>query len=369
MSDALQQVLNQLLFQELHHQLDLQQQNSSGQTLWIVDENVEVAKLQALPNNTNLVALTNRCDNYAALQAAGMQAVLNDFDFAAWPANTFNTIIYRVSKERALVHHCINQAHAVLALGGQLILLGSKQDGLKTNAKSAAQVFGCKEHIKKHGVVYRAAVTKTQASPGSTLDSQQYPHLRLCHVGEMEFWSKPGIFGWNKVDRGSVLLIEQLRQLLSDRGTIQIPSNPAVLDLGCGYGYLLLATAELPFGSRTAIDNNAAAHCAAEANFAHTELAVNVHLDDGGQNLKERFDLILCNPPFHLGFAANRELTEKFLRQIQRLLSDKGVALLVVNQFIPEENLAAEFFDGVDLICSTASFKVVALQSARRHPV
>ncbi|MEX2130843.1 MAG: methyltransferase [Pseudohongiellaceae bacterium] len=355
-------MMNAALLQVLKQELDHALQNSSSQTLWIVDENVEVARLLALPDNTNLVALTNRCDTHLALQAAGIQAVLNDFDFTAWPAGTFNTVIYRVSKERALVHHCINEAHAVLALGGQLILLGGKQDGIKTNAKSAAQAFGCKEHIKKHGAVYRAAVTKTQSSLASALDSQQYSQLRLCYHNEMEFLSKPGIFGWNKVDKGSLLLVEQLRKLLSDRDTIQIPSGPAVLDLGCGYGYLLLATADLPFASRTATDNNAATICAAEANFARYELAVNVLLDDCGKNLQERFDLILCNPPFHLGFAANRELTENFLRQIQRLLSDQGVALLVVNQFIPLETLAAEFFDGVDLISSTASFKVVALR-------
>src|SRR5690606_14598650 len=124
----------------------------------------------------------------------------------------------------------------------------------------------------------------------------------------------PGIFGWNKLDRGSVLLAEQAVAVLSGAAlpgasTSDVASGePAsgglgsVLDLGCGYGYLLLATADLPFSSRTATDNNAAAIIAAEANFDQRELAVTVTLDDCGAHLQEQFDVILCNPPFHHGF-------------------------------------------------------------------
>src|SRR5690606_9948663 len=67
--------------------------------------------------------------------------------------------------------------------------------------------------------------------------------------------SKPGLFGWNKIDQGSEFLIQSLPAML---GTM--PRPPAsLLDLGCGYGYLTLMTKDLPLQGRVLTDNNAAA--------------------------------------------------------------------------------------------------------------
>jgi len=344
------------------HQLLVQQLNRvNGPTLWIVDENLSAAELQAIHPHSQLMALTNRYDVQQSLQQAGVQVNLTDFDFSQWPENSFAKIIYRVSKERALVHHCINHAFSLLKAEGQLLMLGGKQDGIKTNAKSAATVFGSKAHSKKHGIYYLVTVQKSARAATDLLDSNDYSNLRLCHHDGMEFLSKPGVFGWNKIDRGSALLVEQTRVLLDS--TQHRGLN--VLDLGCGYGYILLATGDIPFGSRTATDNNAAAVIAATANFDRAQLAVSVSLDDCGAQLKQSFDLILCNPPFHQGFASSRELTEKFLQQIRRLLAKDGQALLVVNQFIPLEKIAADYFGSIETLCSTESFKVVALKYAK----
>jgi 16S rRNA (guanine1207-N2)-methyltransferase len=349
------------------HQLLIQQLNLiDAPTLWIIDENLSAAELQSIHPHPQLIAITNRYDVQQSLQQANVQVNLSDFNFSQWPANSFAKIIYRVSKERALVHHCINHAFDLLKIEGQLHLLGGKQDGIKTNAKSAATIFGSKAHSKKHGIHYLITVQKSAAAAAASdrnwLDSNDYSNLRLCHSDGMEFLSKPGVFGWNKVDRGSALLVEQTRQLFNSAPQAQLND---VLDLGCGYGYILLATRDLPFRTRTATDNNAAAVLAATANFECQQLAVTVTLDDCGAALKQHFDLVLCNPPFHQGFASSRDLTEKFLQQIRHLLTKEGQVLLVVNQFIPLEKIAAEHFGSVETLCSTESFKVVALKYAK----
>lgn len=351
------------------HQLLIQQLNLvDGPTLWVIDENLSAAELQSIHPHPQLIALTNRYDVQQSLQQADVQVNLNDFDFSQWAENSFVKIIYRVSKERALVHHCINHAFRLLQPEGQLLLLGGKQDGIKTNAKSAATVFGSKVHSKKHGIHYLVTVRKSVAAASEStrnyLDSNDYSNLRPCHSDGMEFLSKPGVFGWNKIDRGSALLVEQTRELFAD-GSAQQVELKNVLDLGCGYGYILLATRDLPFRSRTATDNNAAAVLAATANFTREELTVSVSLDDCGANLAQSFDLILCNPPFHQGFASSRDLTEKFLQQIHRLLTKEGQAILVVNQFIPLEKLASDYFGNIETLCSTESYKVVGLKYAK----
>jgi 16S rRNA (guanine1207-N2)-methyltransferase len=346
--------LHQLLIQQLNH--------VEGATLWIIDENLSADELQSIHPHPQLLAITNRCDVQQSLQQADVQVTLSDFDFTQWQPGCFEKIIYRVSKERALVNHCINHSFRLLKTGGRLLLLGGKQDGIKTNAKSAAAVFGSKAHSKKHGIHYLITVLKSSATDSEAadiLDSNEYSNLRLCRSDGLEFLSKPGVFGWNKTDRGSALLVEQARELFASSTGLN------VLDLGCGYGYILLATQDLPFASRSATDNNAGAVNAAKANFARADMTVSVTMDDCGQQLTQKFDVILCNPPFHQGFASSQQLTEKFLQQIHRLLAKEGQALLVVNQFIPLERLASDYFGSVETLCSTESFKVVALKYAK----
>jgi 16S rRNA (guanine1207-N2)-methyltransferase len=201
------------------------------------------------------------------------------------------------------------------------------------------------------------------------LDSSAYSQLRPVEPAAdlpLRFLSKPGIFGWNKIDRGSALLVEETERILMQSAARKAPQDMHVLDLGCGYGYLLLALKNMPFRSRTATDNNAAAVAAARANFAQVSLVVTVTLDDCGAHLDRRFDLIVCNPPFHLGFSASRPLTEKFLDSIQRLLDPGGDALLVVNRFIPLERLAAGRFKHCIEVRATDSFRVLLLQEPLR---
>jgi 16S rRNA (guanine1207-N2)-methyltransferase len=83
--------------------------------------------------------------------------------------------------------------------------------------------------------------------------------------------------------------------------------------------------------------------------------------DDGASQLEPGFDLILCNPPFHQGFSVDGALTDKFLRQTRRLLSAHGMAIFVVNQFIPLERAAQPYFRVIDTVGRHPSFKLIRL--------
>lgn len=74
-----------------------------------------------------------------------------------------------------------------------------------------------------------------------------------------------------------------------------------VLDLGTGPGTLLLATLDQwPGASGLGVDRSQAALRIAERNAARLGLAgrAEFRLGDWGQGIAERFDLVLCNPPY-----------------------------------------------------------------------
>jgi len=54
-------------------------------------------------------------------------------------------------------------------------------------------------------------------------------------------------------------------------------------------------------------------------------------------------------------------MTVKFLSAANRLLSNTGQALFVVNNFIPLEHKAKDYFRYIEVLANSGSFKLVAL--------
>lgn len=336
--------------------------------LWVADENAldSVPTLQACTSQPQTIC--NRFDISQVLTNANLKCRFSDFDFSHIADNSLNNIFYRVSKEKQVVHHIINNAFRKLAPSGKLFISGQKTEGTKTYWDKVKKLFGSEGTLQKQGTVYSGALEKNnnieQDMPW--LDTKDYEQLRpvaevVTNAGSdpqsIRIYSKPGLFGWNKVDQGSAFLIEHLPNFIESLN--QTPES--LLDLGCGYGYLTLMTKGLPLSRRTATDNNAAAIIAARENFSQNQLPVTLLADDCGHSIDEQFDMILCNPPFHQGFSVDSRLTDKFLQQTQLRLSSKGAALFVVNQFIPLERKAKQYFSKVEILAENRSFKLVRL--------
>jgi len=339
-----------LVLQQLSPGADMQP------TLWVVDESLPVESLMTVPGAAALTAMTNRYDIHADLQSKGVTTLLSDFDFSQ--LGEFPSIVYRVSKEKLVAHHCINQALRHLSHDGVLTIIGGKQDGLKSIAKNTAKTYGLKNNTRKVGNSYLANFNRpVSLTDKQLLPDNDYGQLRQVQHKNVTFYSKPGVFGWEKIDRGSELLTTVLP-------TIQryMKSVNSVLDLGCGWGYLMLATKEWDVETRCATDNNVAAIDAAQRNFAGHGLTVDCVADDCAGNIRGRFDMILCNPPFHQGFAVSDTLTEKFLAAASRLSRRSTRAIFVVNQFVPLEKHAGKYFSQCRLLLAEDGFCVYELR-------
>lgn len=324
-----------------------------GPTLWLADEQIDTDAVRIAPARPQLVAASNRCDVAAALAARGMSAAATDFT-EAWPAG-LQHIALRIAKEKALVHYLINRALEQLPAGGELFLSGYKNEGIKTYLEKAAARAGTAVRIERddgalHGVIVRGERL------GEPLPDQDYAVLRpVVFDAQLTLWSRPGIFGWQKIDAGSALLLEHLDAVW--------PAVPArVLDLGCGYGYLTVQAARRwPAAEFVATDNNVGAVAACACNIEQENIRGSALADDCAAKQREPFDAILCNPPFHQGFDVEGELTRRFLQTTRRLLRRGGRALFVVNQFIPLERKAEQLFDNVDIVARNRGFKLIAV--------
>lgn len=331
----------------------------SSTTLWVLDENISATDVTHVSHrvSTALSLLANRFDLHQQLADKRVDCTFSDFDFSAIADNSIDRLFYRVSKEKAIVHHIINQAFRVLKPGGALVIAGYKNDGIKTYIDKACTYFaGHSDKAKGKQSSHLATIYKSESAPGHCLDDKDYPQLREMPQHQPPFYSKPGQFGWNKVDKGSEFLIQELPRLLD--GLHNPPAT--LLDLGCGYGYLSMMAATLaPFQQITATDNNAAAIVSCTENLKHSNVPYEVIADDCAQSIRGRYDLVLCNPPFHQGFAIESDLTQRFLEQTHKHLHAKGNAVFVVNQFIPLERKARELFGTVSILAKNKSFTLI----------
>lgn len=340
-----------------------QLQGHQGQGLWVVDENISPVELSRLPLSTDVKAslwvLTNRYDVAKSLELLSFQVIFNDFDLSVWPPHFFDVIYYRVSKEKAVVHHVINQSAPALKAQARLLLSGFKNEGIKTYVDKASHYLGRLIEKRLGGKTSMIAEFRADGEAREALEDHDYQRIRDIQLGKTPaLMSKPGVFGWQKIDQGSAYLIDFLPQVVE---RINRPID-RVADLGCGYGYLSVMAHQLLPVSFFATDNNIAAVNCCRENFALHAIEGEVSADSCGESMAVKVDLVLCNPPFHQGFGIETDLTERFIRSAARLLATGGYALFVVNAFIAIEDKARAYFASVVILDNNKRFKLLLMR-------
>lgn len=170
---------------------------------------------------------------------------------------------------------------------------------------------------------------------------------------EIEFCTASGLFSARSIDRGSELLINKCI----------IKDNWKILDLGCGYGIIGLSmlltnpTIKLTFS-----DINERAIQLTKMNLKKYNLSANVIQSNGFENLKERFNTILLNPPQ----TAGKELCYKLIKDSKDHLVKNGLLQIVARHNKGGKELSnkmLETFNNVKEIAKSAGYRIYVSQN------
>ena len=332
-------------------------QNPAQSTLWFADEGAADILTHVAPH-PQLTLVSNRFDIYQSAQEKNIHAVFSDFNSDDYPEKQYKRIVFRVPKEKALINHLLDQACKLLTPNGELFICGLKQEGIKSTADKLKRDFEGNGKLKKQGQTYSGSFTFLQQNTFE--EEETYPKIQEISIGENKksFYSKPGVFGWKKIDQGTELLLSSFDEYMKGHDN----NLKNVLDLGCGYGWIFMNLDHYGFESITATDNNAAAIIVASHNAKNLKTPVNTLASDCGYIIKEKFDLVLCNPPFHKGFQHNKSLTEKFIKSARDHLQKTGIAFFVVNEFVGLETIGKSYFSKQEVLEKSVGFKVIRLE-------
>ncbi|MCC2307982.1 class I SAM-dependent methyltransferase [Cellulomonas chengniuliangii] len=139
-----------------------------------------------------------------------------------------------------------------------------------------------------------------------------------------------GAFAGTSVDIGTRFLLEHLAQMAPDAAT--------ALDLGCGTGLLAVALAQSRPSLRvTATDESFAAVTSAQATAESNGVAdrVTVLRADAATGVPDAsIDLVVLNPPFHVGAAVHPGLARRLFADAARVLRPGGELWAVWNSHL-----------------------------------
>jgi 16S rRNA (guanine1207-N2)-methyltransferase len=231
-----------------------------------------------------------------------------------------------------------------VALGGTVVALAPKDQG-GTRLRKELQAFGCsiEETARRH---HRIVTCKRPERLTGIAEALAAGGAQL--LPDLDLWSQPGVFSWDRIDPGSALLLQHL-PALSGRGA----------DFGCGVGVLARAVLTSPkVAQLTLIDIDRRAIQAAQRNLDDPRLRFQwIDVREPNPDLTI-LDFVVMNAPFHDAGTEDRGLALNFVRRAAESLRTGGVCWLTANRHLPYEGVMQPLFKRVDLKVETGGYKI-----------
>jgi 16S rRNA (guanine1207-N2)-methyltransferase len=237
------------------------------------------------------------------------------------PAPDLAVLFFPKSKE--LGRYLLGELGRVLPPGTPIEVVGPKRGGIRSARPWVEELLGEVGPLSsaRHAMHFEARRTKDLVAADGT-------KRFTFEVGgtPVEVVSYPGVFSHGELDPGTRLLLEHL----------ELGETERVLDWGCGAGTILSwIRLRAPEAEVDGIDVWAPALRSARATLAANGLgAETVWASDGFSDVRERYDLIVSNPPLHTGLETDLDLVRVLIREAGPHLVPGGRMVFVVPRFV-----------------------------------
>lgn len=196
---------------------------------------------------------------------------------------------------------------------------------------------------------------------------QRFPVREQLGGFALEVVAHGAAFSGPRLDIGTRFLLDHLDRMK--------PDAREAIDLGCGTGILATALAKArPHITVVGTDQSAAAVASARATAAvnGVEDRVTVVRDDAMAAIGDRSaDLVLCNPPFHVGAAVHTGSAIKMFAETGRVLRPGGELWTVYNSHLNYRGVMDRLVGRTDVMGRNRKFTVTrsvcGLRSARQE--
>ncbi|MDZ7824017.1 MAG: class I SAM-dependent methyltransferase [Ahrensia sp.] len=287
----------------------------------------------------HLKCVTGWRDQYLSLEAAGLSVAPSLSDDAR--AQSYGGAFVLLTKHKRENIDMILRANQLVEQGKPIVIAGDKNLGVASMRKWVGTHHPVVDAIaKNHATVFWFLAAPADASPPAEVSTSI-----------QGFVTAPGMFSADKIDAGSAFLAAHITKDISGD----------IADFGAGWGYL----------SKVIIDNAKPrslalleAHWpsleAAKQNLSDANVPINFRwIDIINEQVTQKYDWIIMNPPFHDGRKTDPHLGERFIEAASNCLKSGGRLLLVANSNLPYEAKLASLFKSVECVQIKNGFKVL----------
>ena len=293
----------------------------------------------------------------AALERLRLRMLTDDLDTAT---QKFPLVLILPPRQRDEARALLARALRLTERGGRIVACMSNDEGARSGEADLERIVGPLTTLTKNKCRVFWSAPLDQPHDDALVEEW----LRLDAVRPIDdgrFVSRPGVFAWDRIDVASQLLAEHLPSDLAGRAA----------DLGAGFGYLSvellqrcarIAALDLYEAERRALD-------LARRNLAALEsrAAIRYCWHDVTTGLTDRYDVIVCNPPFHTHARADRpDIGRRFIATAAQSLLPGGRLWLVANRHLPYEQALGAGFERVRIVTQQHGFKIVEAMRAKR---
>ncbi|MYJ40218.1 MAG: class I SAM-dependent methyltransferase, partial [Gemmatimonadetes bacterium] len=289
-----------------------------------------------------------------ALHATGHAAttwnrhLTRDQRCAPWPpSGPFGEVWVRMPRSSLEAVMLLHAGAARVPDGGCLYLYGASSEGIR----SAPRHFPAGTETPHPTLIKRRcrvlASTRAHAPPRpDSLDTWEIRAPIDWGTGERDWSFYPGVFACGRLDPATSLLIDHLPR---------IRPGGRVLDFGAGTGVIGAASLERqPDTEMVLLERDAIALVAAARNVNSATRVLGRTL----AHAQGPFDLIVSNPPIHIGKSQSLETVSALIRDAPEVLSPRGIMVLVAQRRLPIPALLERSFRSVRTVADRGPFRV-----------
>lgn len=264
------------------------------------------------------------------------------------PQQPIERVFMRVPKSLPYFEYQLAMLARSMSAGDTLFCAGMDKHLSPQTATIIQRYFG---EVQRAPGKRKAHLFSAVAS-GKFTDDDPGQRSYHCPFAGGDLIAGPNVFSGEKLDIGSRFLLEHMQQLS--------PVERAA-DLACGNGVLGISALQQGLAvNMLFVDESAMAIEAARNNCERllSSAAVDFHHGDGLLGLEAQFELVLCNPPFHLGHTVDDYAGRRLLKQAADSLVSGGSLVLVANRHLPYATSLRRLFKQVDKIAQNGKFIV-----------
>jgi 16S rRNA (guanine1207-N2)-methyltransferase len=301
------------------------------------------ARPGVFPHNFPLILQQSFRPYARALEAEGLTVIP---ELISDP-EVFGSAFVLLAKNNTEARHDLARTIQSLKTGGMIACAAANDAGGRRAAKILKE-FGVEDVREVFGNKARAAYGVKAGVNDAMRRAVADGAPRF--VQETGFISQPGLFAWNKIDKGSTLLAKYLPAHMSGAGA----------DFGCGYGFLSREILKKNPESLICIDADWRAVEACRKNTQGSGMNVRYLWEDLTKPVEypAGLDWGVMNPPFHDGKKTDSDIGVEFIKTAAAALRSGGMLWMVANANLPYEKTLTNLFSRHDKLFEGGGFKI-----------